>query len=79
MIAKDVAKIQAMMGSFDEARKTAIAIPDPILKSIALADVARAQAASGNAQAALDWSQKLDNPNIMMAVVEGIADSAERK
>jgi beta-lactamase regulating signal transducer with metallopeptidase domain/tetratricopeptide (TPR) repeat protein len=82
-IARNVAKIRAMMGSFEEARKTADSIPDPSWRAFALADVARAQAAAGDAQAALDWSRKLalprSDPSPLKAIIEGIAEYAQAK
>jgi len=82
-INREIAKIEAIMGNFAEARRRADSIPDPALRSSALCDVAHAQAAAGDAQAALDWCRKQElprtGPNLLMkAIIEGIAEYDEQ-
>jgi len=73
-----LAKVQALGGDFEAAHKTADAIPSPVLRRLILGDVARIQAASGDARDALDWARPLTQPafNPVRAVVDGIAESA---
>jgi tetratricopeptide (TPR) repeat protein len=77
-IPKAIAKVQAMMGDYDAARKTTDAISDPIQRVFALARVVRAQAAGGDARGALEWCRKRELPprsqNPLEDVIQGIGD-----
>ena len=74
------AKIRARMGDFEVARVLADGIADASIRGFALADVARLQAASGDAAGALAWCRDLEqpptHPTFLQAVILGIGDHA---
>ncbi len=80
-IPKAIAKVQAMMGDYDAARKATDGISDPISRATTLAEIARAQAAAGDARGALEWCRKHELPpktqNPLESVIQGIGDFAD--
>lgn len=80
--ARDVAKYLAMRGDIPAAMARADAIKDAVTRAFALAEIARAQAAAGDARAALEWARKRTadlprtNPNPLKGVLLGLADRA---
>jgi beta-lactamase regulating signal transducer with metallopeptidase domain len=75
-----VARLQAELGHFDEARRAIESIEDPALRGAAY-DVARLQAAAGQPEAALAWLRGLNvilpsGASPLGAVLEGLADRA---
>ncbi len=85
-VTRGVAKIQAMMGDYAAARKTAGSITIPVWRAFALGEVARVQAAAGDARGALEWcrqykpSPKTQNPleDVIWGIGEFVDDQAKR-
>ena len=81
---RKIATIQAAAGDFAAAQKTANAIGFPSLRGPALADVARAQAASGDVRGAMAWVRELKglpqtSPSPLESLILGAAEAVQAK
>ena len=69
----EIARIEAMRGDFEGARRTADSITEERIKAFAFGDIARFRAEAGDATGAIEWAETLSDPRLKDQALQGIA------